>query len=49
MSTFFSVLGDIFGFMNTWYIFGNISLLHIVLTILFITVFSKLLKGSKDK
>ena len=45
MSTFFSWMSDIFTFINSWNIIGNISLLHILLTCLVIGVVAKLIKG----
>ena len=46
MSDFFNVLGDVFSLLNNWKIFGDISLLHILLTCIVISVIGSLLKGN---
>ena len=46
MSTFFNILSDVFSLLNNWKIFGDISVLHCLLTCLVISVVGSLLKGN---
>jgi len=47
MSTFFQVLGDILGLLNDFKIFGNISVLHILMTGMVVLIIAKFVKGKK--
>ena len=49
MQTFFSVLSDSFSMLDSLHIFGNISVLHILLAGTFVIIIGKLLKGNKTR
>lgn len=46
MSDFFNILSDVFSLLNSWRIFGNISVLHCLLTCIVISVIGSLIKGN---